>query len=82
MYELNKLEITSTAGGTQNTTAAFELTSGQLQYLVVLATQSTLTAVVGTPAGAAAKAGLIGLNIVATAGAQLLGNYFFTEASH
>lgn len=82
MYALNNSEIFSVTGGATTVTAPQNVTlnPSQLEYLTVLLTQSVITIAAGTPAGTAAKVGLLGLNLLGTASAQLFSNYMFPKA--
>ncbi|MCS5707905.1 hypothetical protein CC99x_003200 [Candidatus Berkiella cookevillensis] len=57
-----------------------DLSPSQLGYLTVMVAQSAVSIAAGSPAGIAAKIGVAGLQVLATAGANVFSNYYFPDS--
>lgn len=86
MKVLHTTEVEFVSGGfsffkpTPAPAPVIELNASQLGYLTVMVAQSAVSIAAGSPAGIAAKIGVAGLQVLATAGANVFSNYYFANS--
>ena len=86
MKVLNQTQVELVSGGFSFFKAApkpepsIGLNASQLGYLTIMVAQSAVGIAAGSPAGTCAKIGVAGLQVLATAGANVFSNYYFQDS--